>query len=91
MPSAQLKIINPLGLHARAASKFVDVAKNFGADIYVTNDKGETADGKRIMNLLLLGAPVGSGIRLSAEGEDAADALIALSDLINAGFHELDD
>ena len=91
MRQTTLTIINPLGLHARAASKLVDVAKNFAAHITLTNDSGVEADAKRIMSLLLLGAPVGSQVTLSVEGEDEDDAFDALTVLIRAGFFELDE
>ena len=91
MRQTTLTIVNPLGLHARAASKLVDVAKNFAAHITLTNDSGVEADAKRIMSLLLLGAPVGSKGVLSVEGEDEDDAFDALTALIRAGFFELDE
>ncbi len=90
MRHAKLTIVNPLGLHARAASKLVDAAKNFASDVKVVNTQGIEADAKRIMNLLLLGAPVGSEIELFVEGEDENDAFVALTKLINAGFHEME-
>jgi phosphocarrier protein len=78
MRHAKLHIVNPLGLHARAASKLVDVAKNFASDVKVVNAGGIEADAKRIMNLLLLGAPVGSEVELFVQGEDENEALAAL-------------
>ena len=90
MRQTTLTIVNPLGLHARAASKVVDVAKNFAAKITLTNGSGVKADAKRIMSLLLLGAPIDSEVILRVEGEDENAAFDALTELINAGFHELD-
>ena len=90
MRHAKLQIVNPLGLHARAASKLVGVAKNFASDVKVVNAGGIEADAKRIMNLLLLGAPVGSEVELFVEGEDENEALAALTELIDAGFHEME-
>ena len=90
MRQTTLTIVNPLGLHARAASKVVDVAKNFAAKITLTNGSGGEADAKRIMSLLLLGAPIDSEVILRVEGEDENAAFDALTELINAGFHELD-
>ena len=90
MRHAKLHIVNPLGLHARAASKLVDVAKNFASDVKVVNAGGIEADAKRIMNLLLLGAPVGSEVELFVQGEDENEALAALTELIDAGFHEME-
>ena len=85
-----LTIVNPLGLHARAASKVVSVAKNYAAKITLNNGSGVEADAKRIMSLLLLGAPIDSEVILRVEGEDEDAAFDALTELINAGFHELD-
>lgn len=90
MRTVQLTLINPLGLHARAASKFVDVAKGYGSQITLVKD-GKTVDGKSIMSLLLLGAPVGSVLELVVEGEDEDAATNGLSELVQAGFYELDD
>ena len=90
MRQTTLTVVNPLGLHARAASKVVDVAKNFAAQITLTNGSGVEADDKRIMSLLLLGAPIDSEVILRVEGEDENAAFDALTELINAGFHELD-
>ena len=90
MRQTTLTIVNPLGLHARAASKVVDVAKHFAAKITLTNGSGVEADAKRIMSLLLLGAPIDSEVILRVEGEDENAAFDALTELINAGFHELD-
>jgi phosphocarrier protein len=90
MRTVQLTLINPLGLHARAASKFVDVAKGYGSQITLVKD-GKTVDGKSIMSLLLLGAPVGSVLELVIEGDDEDAATNGLCELVQAGFYELDD
>lgn len=90
MRSTTLTLINPLGLHARAASKLVDVAKSFGSTVTLTKE-GKDVDGKSIMSLLLLGAPVGSQLKLSVEGDDEDAALAGITALIEAGFYELDD
>ena len=90
MLNTKLELINPLGLHARAASKLVDVAKGYSAS--VTLSKGQqSVDGKSIMALLMLGAPVGTHLEVHVEGDDAEEAFAAICALINAGFHELDD
>ena len=91
MRKTDLTIVNPLGLHARAASKLVDIAKNFAANSLLVNADGVEADAKRIMSLLLLGAPVGSQIQLLVEGEDEEAAFAALIELIEAGFNEMDE
>ena len=89
MLSAELKLINPLGLHARAASKLVDLAKTFASDIHIATS-AKSVDAKSIMNILLLGAPVGTELTVTVEGDDEDQAFGLVCDLINAGFHELD-
>jgi phosphocarrier protein len=90
MLQTDLTLINPLGLHARAASKLVDLAKTFASDIRIAT-AGKEVDGKSIMNILLLGAPVGTELTLIVEGEDEDAAFAGVCELISAGFHELDD
>jgi len=90
MPSNTLTLINPLGLHARAASKLVDVTKAFSSTVTLTKE-GKTVDGKSIMSVLLLGAPVGSTLDIEVTGEDEEAAMTAICSLIEAGFHELED
>ncbi len=90
MRSTSLTLINPLGLHARAASKLVDVAKTYASTVTLGKD-GKEVDGKSIMSLLLLGAPVGSELSLTIEGEDEDEAFQGICELIEAGFHELDE
>ena len=80
-------IQNQLGLHARAAAQFVNVTKKYQADITVSKD-GEDVDGKSILSLMMLAAPIGSEITLKAEGEDAADLLDDLITLIDNKFGE---
>ena len=89
MLHATLKIVNPLGLHARAASKFVNLAKTFESAVNLGKD-GNMSDGKSIMNVMLLAAPVGSEVALQVSGPDENEAFTALSALINDGFGELD-
>lgn len=82
-------VINPLGIHARPASVFVQTAVGFDSEISVTNlDSGHTADGKSVMSMLMLAAPQGARIRVSIVGQDAAAAMDALSKLIEGGFDE---
>ncbi|MFH4355469.1 MAG: HPr family phosphocarrier protein [Neisseriaceae bacterium] len=82
-----LKIINELGLHARAASSFVQLASRFQSDIKVTL-RGNTINGKSILGLMMLEATQGSVITLRVEGPDEAQAVRALSSLINHCFGE---
>ena len=87
MESCHLPISNALGLHARAAAKFVHTAGRFGSQIRVAKGEREV-DGKSIMGLLLLAAARGSEIRITADGADAADAIAALCALVERGFDE---
>ncbi|HEX6162485.1 MAG TPA: HPr family phosphocarrier protein [Vicinamibacterales bacterium] len=80
-------IRNRLGLHARAAAKFVHTATRFASQIRVTRD-GKTMDGKSIMGILLLAAGAGSSVVITADGADESDALDALCRLIEGGFGE---
>jgi phosphocarrier protein HPr len=89
LPEANLNIVNPLGLHARAASKFVKLAKSFESDVRL--GRGDNAaDGKSIMSVMLLAAPMGSEVKLSVHGRDEDAAFAALQHLINDGFGELE-
>jgi phosphocarrier protein HPr len=80
-------VVNQLGMHARAAAKFVHLAAKFQAHVRVARDAREM-DGKSIMGLLLLAAARGTTIRISAEGGDEADAVAALAELVQTGFGE---
>lgn len=85
--SQSVKIQNLKGLHARATSAFVKVADSFEAEISVQK-KDLKVNGKSIMGLLMLGAPLGETILISAEGPDAENAVQALVDLVNNKFGE---
>jgi len=80
-------ICNQRGLHARASAKFVKLASSFDSEIRVTRD-GVTVDARSIMGLLMLGAGIGCGVDIEAEGPDAAEAIEALSDLVARKFDE---
>jgi phosphocarrier protein HPr len=80
-------VVNQLGMHARAAAKFVHLAAKYQSHIRVARDAREM-DGKSIMGLLLLAAARGTTIRISAEGGDEAEAVSALAALVQAGFGE---
>ena len=87
MQVCHLAITNALGLHARAAAKFVHAAGGFQAHIRVARGEREV-DGKSIMGLLLLAAAQGSEIRIAADGPDERDAIAALCALVERGFEE---
>jgi phosphocarrier protein len=88
MTSCAVTIINPLGLHARAAARFVHTASGFAARIRVSRGDREM-DGKSIMGLLLLAAAQGTCITISAAGIDEAQAIAALCALVERGFDEV--
>jgi phosphocarrier protein len=80
-------IINKLGLHARAAAKFVTTASDYQADITVSRE-GRTVNGKSIMGVMMLAAAKGTEIKVNAIGDDAQDALDAIGQLIGNYFGE---
>jgi phosphocarrier protein len=88
MTSCDVSISNRLGLHARAAAKFVHVATRFRSRIRVARDH-RVIDGKSIMGILLLAAPYGAFITISADGPDEGEALAALCRLVESGFGEI--
>ena len=82
-----LEIANELGMHARAATKFVQTANRYHSEITVEKD-GQVVNGKSIMGVLLLVASKGTRIKVTAEGDDAEAALAALSQLVRDKFGE---
>lgn len=87
MSECEVTIRNRLGLHARAAAKFVHLASRYRAQIRVSRG-ARVVDGKSIMGILLLAAAHGTTIGISADGADEQDALTALCQLVNSGFGE---
>jgi phosphotransferase system HPr (HPr) family protein len=87
MTSRDVTITNPLGLHARAAARFVHMASAYTARIRVSRG-GREIDGKSIMGLLLLAAARGSLITIVATGADEQAAVAALCALVERGFDE---
>jgi phosphocarrier protein len=87
VPECRLTIVNPLGLHARAAARFVNLASTFRSQIRVTRG-ARTVDGKSILGLLLLAAARGTQIVVTADGFDADEALTALQALVQRGFED---
>jgi phosphocarrier protein HPr len=82
-----LTIINRLGLHARAAAKFVQTAQGYAADVVVTRD-GKEVNGKSIMGVMMLAAAQGASVTIRTSGRDAEQALAALATLIAERFGE---
>jgi phosphocarrier protein HPr len=87
MPELILEIKNKVGLHARPAALFVQTANGFKSAINVKLDT-KTVNAKSILNILTLGANHGSVITITAEGEDAEQALLALKELHDNNFGE---
>lgn len=87
MKQKTVTIVNKLGLHARAAAKFVQVAAGFAAEINVHSGRRRVS-GKSIMGIMMLAAGKGAEIVISAEGPDEAAAIAALEALINDRFGE---
>jgi phosphocarrier protein len=85
--SESVTVVNQLGMHARAAAKFVHLATRFQARVRVARDRREM-DGKSIMGILLLAAARGSVITISADGSDEGEAVRALVELVQSGFGE---
>ena len=87
MVRIELVINNKLGLHARAAAKFVNLAGKFDSDIFIEKD-GQSVNGKSIMGILILAAACGSTVKVTAKGEDSGGAIKAIGKLIDEGFGE---
>ena len=87
MASAELTIVNKLGLHARAAAKLTQVASRFKSEVWLSRN-GRRVNAKSIMGVMMLAAGKGASIVLEAEGADADAALAALRELIAGRFGE---
>jgi len=83
----EVRITNRLGLHARAAARFVQTANRFRSKVTLSRD-GRTMDGKSILGILLLAAAKGTVLVVAADGEDEQAAVEALAGLIDGGFGE---
>lgn len=87
MKQEELKVVNRLGLHARAAAKLVNLTNQFRSQVTLIKE-GEEVEGKSILGILLLAAPQGSQLELRCEGDDETEACIAITDLFARGFDE---
>ena len=85
MTETELVIRNQLGLHARACALFVKTAAKFQSNVLVSRDDLEV-NGKSIMGVMMLAAEEGSTIRVKADGPDEAQALAALTELVDGKF-----
>ncbi len=83
----QVEIINKLGLHARAAARFVTLASGFEAEIYLRKDNTRV-NGKSIMGVMMLAASRGTCLELEADGPDQEQAMKALCELVDNRFDE---
>jgi phosphocarrier protein len=87
MLEKKITIKNKLGLHARAAVKFVNLANRYSASVKIVKD-GNEVDGKSILGILTLAASQGTQIKLVVSGRDEAQAMRALYELVNNKFGE---
>jgi phosphocarrier protein len=87
MPSAEIKIINKLGLHARASAKLSQLAAQFPCEIFLSRN-GRQINAKSIMGVMMLAAGIGSTVTLETVGEKADEAMEAITALINDRFGE---
>ncbi len=88
MIEEKIKIINKLGLHARAAAKFVATTSKFSCEVSVQKSDGQKVNGKSIMGVMMLAASQGTELDIHFSGEDEVDARDALVSLINNRFDE---
>ncbi|VXD03070.1 Phosphocarrier protein HPr [Pseudomonas sp. 8Z] len=88
MPNREITIINKLGLHARAAAKFVGVASQFACQVRIGRSSESLVDGKSIMAVMMLAAGKGTNVHLHTEGEQDQEAMAALVALIENYFDE---
>jgi phosphocarrier protein HPr len=87
VPSAELTIINKLGLHARASAKLTQVASQFAAEVWLTRN-GRRVNAKSIMGVMMLAAGTGAVVTVEADGADADAALGAIRELVADKFGE---
>ena len=87
MNTFEVTIVNRLGLHARAAAKFVHLASAFASRVTVSRD-GTRVDGKSILGLLTLAASKGTKLHVSIQGEDEVEAGAKLAELVRSRFGE---
>ncbi|MGD8619672.1 MAG: HPr family phosphocarrier protein [Thiogranum sp.] len=87
MQASTVTIVNKLGLHARAAAKFVTLASSFASEIKLARD-GQEVNGKSIMGVMMLAASRGCQVTVTASGEDEREAITRLTELIEQRFGE---
>ncbi|HEX6126086.1 MAG TPA: HPr family phosphocarrier protein [Pyrinomonadaceae bacterium] len=90
MLEGSVKVVNPLGLHARAAAQLIRLAGRFRSTIIVRReDTGACANAKSILSVLALAAAVGTTLNLEVEGDDETDAFAAVAAMFAEGFGEI--
>ncbi|HMM79355.1 MAG TPA: HPr family phosphocarrier protein [Pyrinomonadaceae bacterium] len=90
MLEREIRIVNPLGLHARAAAKLVRLSRKFSSRILIEHrDADATANAKSMLSILALAAGMGSQLFILADGPDEAEAVSSVADLIASGFGEI--
>jgi phosphocarrier protein len=87
MITKEITIVNKLGLHARAAARFVNLASQFKSEVHLTRD-GRRVNGKSIMGVMMLAAAKGTTLVLDVAGDDEQDALNKLDELVQNRFGE---
>lgn len=88
MLTKKIKVINKLGLHARAAAKFVAHASRYGSHVEVSKAADQKVNGKSIMGVMMLAAGKGTELEISVDGKDEAAMMHDLESLINEKFGE---
>jgi phosphocarrier protein len=90
IPSKEIavRICNELGIHARAAVKFINLANKYASEIYIRRPGGDDINGKSIMGVMYLEAHRGDQLIISAFGSDCEEAALALAKLVQDGFNE---
>lgn len=88
MKTGPIDVVNKLGLHARAASKLVNLSKTFASRVELAKPGGATADAKRIMAVMVLEAVCGTRLQLTCDGEDEEEAFAAITALVADRFGE---
>lgn len=92
MVECEVRVVNRLGLHARAAARLVRAASNFKSSVRLERaDRGDSADAKSILSVLVLAAARGTELRVTAEGADEREALDAVCELFTSGFGESEE
>ena len=87
MQQRDIEIVNKLGLHARPSARLTQLASGFKSDVFMARN-GRRINAKSIMGVMMLAAAKGSTVTLEIDGEDEAEAMAALSELISSGFGE---